>query len=412
MSKRKKNKVVIVGAGPSGLFCAYHLLKAGFHVDMYDHSSGPAKKFLIAGNGGLNITHSEPIESFSEKYGKNKERFKNYLNNFSPKDLQAWCQEIGVETFIGSSGRVFPKEMSAGKFLLKWLSILKNYDHFQMHLNHKLTSLKIMPDKQIKQLTFQTKDHVFSSETETLIMALGGGSWKSTGSDGQWIDMMKNIGIKTHPLLPMNSGFETNWSEFFKTHVKRHHLKKVCIKFKHFQSMGDLMLTEYGLEGGPLYALSHHIRDEILEKGSAILYVDLKPHYTHEKIKEILESKKNKTSFSNHLRKKMAIDKKTFIFLKELLIDKGDKNEEQLLSFSKIKNIPIQLNSLRPIDEAISTSGGICFSDLTDSMESKKIPGLYFAGEMLDYEAPTGGYLLQGCFSSSFVIANTLKNKN
>lgn len=391
-----KSHIAIVGAGPAGLFAAYHLLKEGFKVDIYDQSSGPGKKFLIAGNGGLNITHSEDLSSFVTRYTHHESRFNSFLNQFSPTDLRKWCDDLGINTFVGSSGRVFPKEMSAGKFLLAWLEKLKSFENFGLHLKHRLTNIH-----SDKTLIFETEIGEKRINSPLVIMALGGASWKKTGSDGKWKPLIESLEINVQDFLPMNCGFEVQWSEFFKKNVDRTHLKHVEIHFNKLSSKGDLMITPYGVEGGVIYALSNHIRDNIIKEGEAFLTLDLRPGLDFDSIKSKLEKRPKKATLSNHLRKALNFDKFSFMLLKEVL--KKEEIEDMKVLAKRIKELPIKLTGTRPLDEAISTSGGVSFSELNETLESKKIPGLYFIGEMLDYEAPTGGYLLQGCFSTAYV---------
>lgn len=402
----RNHKVIIIGAGPAGLFCSYHLLEKGFQVDLYDQSSGPGKKFLIAGNGGLNLTHSEDLEQFVLNYGKDQDLFTKLLDDFSPTDLRDWCQELGVETFIGTSRRVFPTSLKSAQILLKWMKKLKSYENFKLHLKHRF--IKMTKDK---ELSFKNMNGEFTVQAQRVVFAMGGASWKKTGSDGLWQKALGELDIKVNKFLPMNCGFEKNWSDFFKSEVDRSFLKNIIISFQGKSIKGELMLTPYGIEGGAIYALSNLIRNEIIKKGRAIVSINLRPDLSEDIILKRLKIGKNKSSLSNHLRKVMNFDRSTFILLKELLPD-SDLNNFDVLA-KKITTLEIELTNTRPIDEAISTSGGICFSELNEFMELQKIPDVYFCGEMLDFEAPTGGYLLQGCFSSAWaVVAGVLKNRN
>jgi len=400
----EKKRVTIVGAGPSGLFCAYLLLKEGFQVDLYDHSSGPAKKFIVAGSGGLNLTHSENLTSFNERYGKDSELFKGLLEGFSPADLRQWCSDLGIETFVGSSARVFPKSFKAAEVLSKWLDALKSYEGFRLKLKHKLVGIE-----QDKTLEFLSEGQRLSVKAQTIILALGGASWKKTGSDGLWDDLLVSLGIELKPFLPMNCGFEREWSDFFKKEVGYSPLKNIAVSFEETTIKGELMLTSFGLEGGAIYALSHRIRDRLGEGKEAVISIDLKPSLSLEAITQKLAKRAKKTTLSNHLRRALNFDKKTFILLKELL--ESSDFEDMAFLARKIKRLEIRLTAARPIDEAISTSGGVCFSGLTQFLESDKREDIYFAGEMLDFEAPTGGYLLQGCFSTSWRVVQGIKNK-
>lgn len=401
-----QQKVVIVGAGPGGMFSAYLLLKQGYTVDLYDQSSGAGKKFLVAGKGGLNLTHSENIEKFASRYGKDEDLFAKMLKNFSPEDLVNWCNEVGVETFIGTSGRVFPKDMTAAKILIKLMNILNSNQRFKLYLEHRL--LKINNDKTLLIESIVDK-RLNTINSENIILSLGGASWSKTGSDGKWKKYFDELGIKVHSFTPMNCGFDIIWSEYFRKKVDRYPLKNINIIFEKKNEMGEVMITPFGIEGSGVYALSNLIRDKIYSQGSAHLHLDLRPSISLDELIQKIKNKSNKITLSNHLRKSINIEKKTFILLKEVL-DDDILNCPEKLGMS-IKRLDIELFSPRPIDESISTSGGVCFSELNDSLELKKIPGIYVIGEMLDFEAPTGGYLLQGCFTTAFSAVKSIINK-
>jgi len=387
-------KIIIVGGGPAGLFCAYLLLKNNYAVDLYEGGTGVLKKFLVAGNGGLNLTHSEKLNLFCTRYGKDENLFKDLLQEFSPTDLRSFCHDLKVETFIGSSGRVFPKKLKAAEILFNWMGELKKSKDFTLYTKHKLIDLSLD-----KKLTFKNEDKEIHVKGEKVIFALGGGSWKKTGSDGLWVNIFENLQIKVNKLIPMNCGFEVNFSEHLKSKLDRSFLKNIEIKFQDKSLRSEIMLTPYGIEGSGIYALSNHIRDEILKNHEAIITLDLKPDLSISDILKKLEGRKDKESLSNTLRKKCGFSKVETTLLLEYL-SKEELKDLEIIS-KKIKSLEIKLLKTRPIDEAISTSGGIVFSELDEYFQAKKIPGLFFAGEMLDFEAPTGGYLLQGCFSTA-----------
>lgn len=397
----KLPKVLIVGAGPAGLFCAFQLLKKGHSVELYDHSSGVGKKFLIAGNGGLNLTHSEKLEVFKTRYAKNEELFRELLRDFSPNDLRDFCQELGVETFVGSSGRVFPVKLKAAEILINWVHKLKSFDKFKLFLNHDLVQLD-----SDKYLTFKNENNEVRVKGDFIVLALGGASWKKTGSDGVWSKLLCAQNIELADFLPMNCAFKVKWSDFFIENVNRHPLKNISVSFKEHHCREEVMLTPFGIEGGGIYQISNYIRDEIKAQARAVISIDLCPDLNLEELEHKVSEKKEKTSLSNHLRKKLGLNKKTFIFLKEVCPKLGHKELAK-----ELKNLKLELTEAAPIDEAISTSGGVMFKELTDSFELKKLPGFYVCGEMLDFEAPTGGYLLQGCFSSAFRVSKGIFSK-
>lgn len=402
--------VHIVGAGVSGLFCANELLNAGLSVKLYDHQGGPGKKFLVAGNGGLNLTHSEELNVFCTRYGKHENFFKEALKKFSPSDLRDWCQGLGVETFVGSSGRVFPTKLKAAEILLTLRKKLEASPNFEFYLKHKFLDLEVKQNSYIAK--FNGPDGEVSVEVDPkskgnrLIFALGGGSWAKTGSDGLWIDTFKKLGFDIASLTPMNCGFESRWSNHFTSKVERLALKNIELGFKNHKLRTEVMITNYGIEGTGVYALSHDIALEIQKKGFAEISIDLKPEWSIEKILDKVRGKKSKESLNNFFRKNLALDKDTLVLLREF-VDKDQVNDLEALAL-KIKSLKVTLNKSRPIDEAISTSGGIRLEELTRSLESKSYPGLFFAGEMLDFEAPTGGYLIQAAMSTAFIVCQEI----
>jgi uncharacterized flavoprotein (TIGR03862 family) len=384
-------KVVIIGGGPAGLFSAYLLLEKGFKVELYDHSSGLGKKFLVAGNGGLNLTHSEELSGFSLKYEPHDKLFSELINEFTPEDLRRFCTDLGVETFIGSSGRVFPKKLKAAEILLAWNQKLKEHKHYSQFLNHHFNSL-LEPH----QVEFILDNKPLIIEADFFVFAMGGASWSKTGSTGEWApDFVKNnIGLA--PFLPMNCGFERSWSEFFKEKIDYTALKNISLEFNGVKVRGEAMLTSFGIEGGGVYALSKSIRDEILKKGSAVLTIDLKPDLSEDEIAKKIEQQPSKASLSNCVRKALGFEAEVFILLKELHPNLKKEEVPRI-----VKKLNISLCGIRPLDEAISTSGGVLFNEVTEFFELKNRAGSYAVGEMLDFDAPTGGYLIQGCFSTA-----------
>ena len=399
MAKDKK-KVIIVGGGPGGLFAAFCLLEKGVSVELYDQMPAVGKKFLVAGHGGLNLTHSEKLTDFSKRYGVHENRFSELLQLFSPQDLRKWCQDLGVETFIGSTGRVFPTKFKAGEMLLLWLKKLKSYPGFKLFTHHRLE--KIEKDKSL-YFDFKGQEVKISpSKNMAFLFSLGGGSWSKTGSDGLWTNLFSNLGLKMAPFQSMNSGFETDWSPHFKKKVNWSPLKNIKLSFNQHSARGELIFTPYGLEGGPLYELSALVRDS----KNAQVHLDFFPDLSQKEVLNRIHKPKGKNSLSNHLRKKLKLSGLAFSLLKE----QTSKEEFKDLDFlgQKLKALPLDLLRPRPLEESLSTSGGLHFDNLDDSLMIKKMPGFYVAGEMLDWEAPTGGYLLQGCFSTAYKACQSI----
>jgi uncharacterized flavoprotein (TIGR03862 family) len=404
-------KVVIIGAGPAGLFCAYHLLEnaleqkwedgQNIEVHLYDQMSSVGRKFLVAGKSGLNLTHSAELDLFSKKYGKDQELFRALLENYSAQDVRAWAKKLGIDTFIGTSGRVFPTQMKAAKMLLNWQKHLMQFPNFHLHLNHRLMDL--VQENEITSCHFECRGEQISTQADAVVLSMGGGSWKVTGSDGKWMKLMEKLHVKTEPLVGANCGYETNWSKTFIDKVDRSPLKNIQLQVADEKSRGELMLTPFGVEGTAIYNLSHKINQQLADRGQAIIKIDLKPDLTQEEILGKILNKKSKQSLSNHLRKTLKFNHTMTVLLRELT-DKEVFQDFEKLSFS-IKNLFLTLNSSRPMDEAISTSGGVSMHEINSKLELKKIPGVYIIGEMLDFHAPTGGYLLQACFSSAYHVA-------
>lgn len=384
----------IVGAGPSGLFCCFWLLNAGFKVVLFDRMPSAGRKFLIAGHSGLNLTHSENKGDFSFRYGDRKNIFKKLLDEFSPSDLIQWCRQLGVETFEGSSGRVFPTKMKAAEMLKLWMDKLQESDYFQFFTRHTLLSIdgnKLIFDAQVV-------------EFETCILALGGASWSSTGSDGRWSEWLSKLSVEVEEFKPVNCGYLVEWPEYIKeiaTQSEVQYLKNIKLSFEGHHARGDLVLTDYGIESGPIYALSVQFKDFPTQ-----ITIDLFPDKSQSELYERLSQRPNKQSMTNFLRKSLNLTGA------KLELVKAYSTKEQMSDASQLsqilKAIEVELAGPRQIDEAISTGGGVRFETLNESFQSRANPGLYFVGEMLDWQAPTGGYLLQGCFSSAFHVAKSI----
>ncbi len=376
--------ISIIGAGPAGLMAAEKLAERGLSVSVYDHRPSPARKFLMAGRGGLNITHSEPLEDFMARYGDAASFLRPALENFTPQNLRDWCSELGEETFIGSSGRVFPKSFKASPLLRAWLKRLDSLG-VKFHYNYEWTGQDM--------------------GTDMTILAMGGASWPRLGSDAAWTKILTEQGIQINPFRPTNCGFTTNWSNVFKEKYAGTPIKPVIITHENQSVQGEIMVTQNGVEGGGIYALSRFIRDSIDKKNQTTINLDLKPDTSIDKLTKLLNKPRGRDSFSNHLRKTLSLSPVVIGLLQE------DRNIQSLSHqnlATHIKSYPLVLNSIAPIDRAISSAGGIARDELTDNFMLKKIPNTYAIGEMIDWEAPTGGYLLQASFSMAVYLARNL----
>ena len=387
--------VAIIGGGPAGLIAAETLADAGINVELFDAMPSLGRKFLMAGRGGLNITHTEPFEDFITRYGERSAQMLPMLQNFDANQLRLWAANLGIETFVGSSGRVFPREMKAAPLLRAWLHRLRAQG-VRFHVRHRWTGWEQ------QQLTFETPEGVRSVRADATLLALGGGSWAKLGSDGAWYPLLEAVGVLLQPLRPANCGFITDWSELMQSRHAGEPLKGVMLSCtdpqgKHWQQKGELMLTRYGLEGGLIYALSAPIRDTIETQGSAVITIDLIPDRSEQQLLKALSKPRGSRSLSNHLRRQGIKSIQTDL-LREVLSAEQMQDMAQLAS--TLKSLPLTLTATRPMDEAISTTGGVDFSAMTEDLMLNKRPGTFCAGEMLDWEAPTGGYLLTACFAS------------
>ncbi len=396
--------IAIIGGGPSGLMAAEILSANGCDVAVYERKPTMARKFLMAGRGGLNITHSENIESFVTKYDEQEKRFKNIIEQFMPEDSRAWCKELGEETFIGSSGRVFPKSFKASPLLRAWLKRLETQG-VKFKLRHDWQGWE--DDK----LVFDTHEGQVLIKSDMTLLALGGASWPSLGSDGSWVNLLEKQGVEVAPFLPSNCGFKTKWSDVFKNRYAGHALKSVDLLYKDKKIRGEFIISEKGIEGGAVYALSANLRDEIIEHGFADLMIDLKPDLSIEQMVERLQKPRAKMSISNYLKKTLNLSSVAVGLIMELSIRKelNSYTPEQLVKL--IKSYKIKLTENFGIEKAISSAGGVCFQSIDDHFMLKNKNNVFVVGEMLDWEAPTGGYLLQACLSSGVYVAKEMLNK-
>jgi len=392
--------VAIIGGGPAGLMAAEIIAAEGHSVSVYDAMPSVGRKFLLAGVGGMNITHAEPAEDFHARYSANAQ-FLNTLKQFDASALRNWVHGLGIETFVGTSGRVFPKEMKAAPLLRAWLHRLRDL------------GVKIYPRHRWlgwddgKELIFSAPDGertvTKTVAADAVLLALGGASWQRLGSDGAWVPLLRERNVQVNELVPSNCGFDCEWSEVLLSQHAGAPLHGVGLSCLDAQGMSRSILSEaivsnYGIEGTGIYALSKYLRESLAQNGSALLNIDLLPDLSADKIVQRLNKPREKNSLSNFLRKQLNLSPVKLALLRELTTKNTFENPA-LLALA-IKKLSLTLTAIRPIDEAISSAGGVAGKELNSEFMLKKVPGVFCAGEMLDWDAPTGGYLLTGCFAS------------
>jgi uncharacterized flavoprotein (TIGR03862 family) len=370
------------------------LSQAGVRVDVYDAMPSVGRKFLLAGRGGLNLTHSEPFDAFCARYGDRAAEVSGWLQRFDAAALQAWAQQLGVSTFVGSSGRVFPQEMKAAPLLRKWLQRLKA-GGVVVHARHRWNGWT--PDGAWR---FETPAGVVSARPDAVVLALGGASWPRLGSDGAWQPLLEERGIALTPLLPANGGFLASWTPHFAARFGGHPLKSIAAAPRGIgeMRMGECMVTHDGVEGGLVYAWSAKLRDTLMEKGGAVLELDLLPGKDLDTVRSEVGRPHGARSWSSHLASRLGLRDVKMGLLRECLSKAEFEHPDTLAA--AIKRLPLRLHGMRPLAEAISTAGGVRFESLTGHGMLQAMPGVFCAGEMLDWEAPTGGYLLTACFAS------------
>ncbi|WP_200875043.1 TIGR03862 family flavoprotein [Methylomarinum vadi] len=394
-------KVAVIGGGPAGLMAAEVLSRAGVRVDLYEAMPSVGRKFLMAGKGGMNISHSESFERFVNRYRARRQHIEPLLKVFGPEKLRVWVHGLGIDTFVGTSGRVFPTDMKAAPLLRVWLHRLRE-SGVRIHVRHRWLGWH----EDGKRLRFATANGETVVSASVVVMALGGGSWAKLGSNGAWVPQLRRQGIAVEELEPCNCGFEAAWSDHFRsTHAGRP-LKNVAIAFtdsrgRSFRQRGEFILTVHGVEGSLIYALSGPLRDEIAVTGHADIVIDLAPDQTLSSLINKLSRPHGKNSLSNFLRKRVGLKGVKAALFRELA-GKDCLAAPDSLAIS-IKSLPMRLIATRPLDEAISSAGGVAFKELNEHLMLRSLPGVFCVGEMLDWEAPTGGYLLTACFASGFV---------
>ena len=373
------------------------LIRGGVRVDIYDSMPSVGRKFLMAGKGGMNITHAEPIEHFLSRYGSSRAQIEPLLDTFGPAALRAWVHGLGIETFVGSSGRVFPTDMKAAPLLRAWLHRLRESGvHF--HVRHRWLGWNEQGG-----LSFSTPHGEHAVHADAVVLALGGGSWPQLGSDGAWVPLLAQRGVPVAPLQPANCGFDVAWSEHFRQKFAGHPLKSVAASVTDAAGVthtrqGELMLTENGIEGGLVYALSAAVREQIAATGAAVMHLDLMPGKSLQRVIDEVAHPRGSRSMSSHLQSRANIKGAKTGLLSEV-VPAADFTDPVRLA-SAIKSLPLRLIAPRPLAEAISSAGGVAFEAMDEHLMLRAMPGVFCSGEMLDWEAPTGGYLLTACFAT------------
>lgn len=394
-----KKSISIIGAGPSSLMLAAALDKKKFDITIYERNTAPARKFLVAGKGGFNLTHSENIVSFIQRYTPSS-FLSTSIQDFNNQDLQNFLQKIGIQTYTGSSKRIFPAKGIKPISVLN--AFLKKLNENNVHIKTQYEWVGWTSDNHI---LFNTPDKKIVVKSDFTVFALGGASWKVTGSDGKWTDLFSEKNISILPFHSSNCAYQVQWPAAFIERAEGKLLKNISIKCDSNEKKGELVITRFGLEGGAIYSLSPEIRNELKKTNQATVFIDLKPLSKHEDILNALKQKGNKS-----IRKvsENAINLSSLQFeLVKSILSKDEFTDPDILSL-KIKQLPISITGCSPIDEAISTVGGISLNEVNEHFELKKLSGHFVIGEMLDWDAPTGGYLLQACFSMGHYLAKYL----
>ena len=401
-------RVAIIGGGPAGLMAAEALATANAirqgnllggavspetsqKIEIFDAMPSLGRKFLMAGKGGMNITHSEPMPDFVRRYGARSGRIAPLLDAFGPSALREWIHGLGIETFVGTSGRVFPTEMKAAPLLRAWLHRLRGLG-VQFHVRHRWLGWVN------GNLRFATPEGEIAVEADAVVLALGGGSWAKLGSDGAWVPLLAERGVPVLPLKPANCGFDVAWSAYFSERFAGEPVKAVIASAGGFRQQGEFNITVTGIEGGLIYAMSAPLRDALERDGRAALTLDLAPGRSLERLADELSRPRGRDSLANHLRRRAGIDGVKAALLREFC--PLEKLTVACELAAAIKALALPVVAARPLDEAISTAGGVAFEALDDALMLSAMPGIFCAGEMLDWEAPTGGYLLTACLAS------------
>jgi uncharacterized flavoprotein (TIGR03862 family) len=395
-----QKRIAIIGGGPAGLAAAELLSRSGHAVTVYDAMPTFARKFLLAGKSGLNITHSEDYARFATRFGPASVHLRAALDAFTPDDIRDWAAGLGTETFVGSSGRVFPKVMKASPLLRAWLRRLEAQG-VTLRTRHRW--IGFAEDGYV----FETPEGRSIIRCDAALLALGGASWPRLGSDASWLPLLSARGVEIEAFKPANCGFVVDWSKNFGERFAGEPVKSVTATSGAGTFPGEFVITGSGIEGSLIYAHTASLRDQLLNHGSAVLTLDLAPGRTIERLRRDLARQDPKSSFSNRLRKSAGLDGVKAALLRELAPERDRTDPERLAGL--IKALPVPVIETRPIAEAISSAGGICWSGIDEGYMLKALPGTFVAGEMLDWEAPTGGYLLTACLATGRAAARGIE---
>ena len=392
----------VIGGGPAGLMAAEVLAEAGCTVELFDAMPSVGRKFLLAGKGGLNLTHGEPLPAFTQRYGARAPQVARWLEALSPSALRDWAAALGIPTFVGSSGRVFPQDLKAAPLLRAWLHRLRERG-VVFHMRHRWLGWN---EAGALRLVSPLGERAIAARAT--VLALGGASWQRLGSDGAWVPWLRDEGVDVAPLRPANCGFEIQrpdgtpgWSAHLRQHFGGAPIKPVALRCEGFERQGEFVLSDYGVEGSLVYAASALLRDAIARDGRATLTLDLLPAFGAERVAREVAHPRGSRSLSSHLKSRLGLAGAKMALLHELLAPAALADPARLAA--AIKALPLTLTAARPIIEAISSAGGVRLEALDPQLMLRERPGVFCAGEMLDWEAPTGGYLLQACLASGRV---------
>ncbi|MGL4395098.1 MAG: NAD(P)/FAD-dependent oxidoreductase [Hyphomicrobium sp.] len=404
----RKATVAVVGAGPAGLFAAERLATAGYAVTLYDQMPSPARKLLMAGRGGLNITHSEALPAFCARYGVGADEITSAIADFPPQALIAWCEGLGVATFVGSSGRVFPRAMKASPLVRAWLQRLDAIG-VALKTRHRFMGFDDAGALRFAVTTAQsagTHDTTTTADVSVTphatLLALGGASWPRLGSDGGWADVLRACGVVVTPLIASNAGVLVPWTDHMRTRHAGAPLKRIGVTINGATARGEAMITTTGLEGGVIYALSSALR-AACRAGPATLTIDLKPDMTRAELADRLQRAKSKDSLSNTLRKAAGLSPAAIALVHEAGADGSGSTLSRTPDgiAGLLKAVPITITGSAGLERAISSAGGVAWNAVDGNLMLRARPGVFVAGEMLDFDAPTGGYLLQAAFATA-----------